>query len=108
MTEEYIPRFPKPGIKRLYGEDLRLLRLACYLKYDGRCVKCGEATMLDAPEWHPLKADMAHIKTKRNNGDTIDNVELWCHRDHMRYHNGTKPCPPKNGEIQCQSHLPKQ
>lgn len=87
--------FPKPGIVRLKGKDVDALRIACFLRDGGRCTKCGKRVYLHAREDHPLKADMAHIRNKRMFGDTLDNVRLMCHREHMEAHNGGKPCPKK-------------
>jgi 5-methylcytosine-specific restriction endonuclease McrA len=88
--------FPKDIPVRLEGKALAALRIACFLRDAGRCVICGVITWLDAPEEHPRKADMAHIKSRGAGGsDTLDNVRNNCHRCHMRRHNGGKPCPPK-------------
>lgn len=91
--------FPKPGIVRLVGKDLQALRLACFMKYGGVCQDCGRRVLLEAPDEAPYKADMAHRRTKRNNGDTLDNTILLCHEDHMRRHNGGKPCPKKERTV---------
>ncbi len=91
--------FPKPNIVRLAGKDLQALRIACFLKFGGICQDCGRRVSLDADEAAPYKADMAHLRGKRNNGDTLSNVTLLCHEDHMRRHqygpSKEKPCPPK-------------
>ena len=71
--------FPKPGIVRVKGKDMQALRIACFLKYGGRCDECNVITWLNAPDEHPRKADMAHIRGKRNHGDSIDNVRNLCH-----------------------------
>lgn len=90
--------FPKPGIVRLKGKDLEALRLACFMRDGGCCTKCGQRVILYTREDHPLKADMAHIRNKRMFGDTLDNVKLMCHREHIEEHTQGKygkPCPPK-------------
>lgn len=92
--------FPKPGIVRLKGKDSTALRIACFMKYGGICQDCGRRVFLEAREDAPYKADMAHLRGKRNHGDTLDNTILLCHEDHMRRHNGGKPCPSKHGGMQ--------
>jgi 5-methylcytosine-specific restriction endonuclease McrA len=82
----------KLGTVRLYGGDLEMLRWRCFERDRFRCVQCGFYGYLDTLE-------MAHIRTKRNNGDTLDNVVTMCHACHEKSHNaGGKPCPPKAKE----------
>lgn len=91
-----VTMFPKIVPVRLTGKDRSALRIAAYLRERGCCKKCGGRTYLDADEASPVKADMAHIKSLGAGGsDELSNVENWCHRCHMRKHNGEKPCPPK-------------
>lgn len=87
--------FPKPGIVRLKGKEMDALRIACFLRDGGRCTKCKQRVYLNAPDWHPLKADMAHIRNKRMFGDVLSNVKLMCHKEHMEAHGGGKPVPKK-------------
>lgn len=88
---------PRPG--RLKGDDLKMLRLACYDRDRGRCVACW---VLVDPRLSP-EADksfhMAHRRGKRNFGDHIDQVETNCGACHRKFHNYgpsmQKPCPKK-------------
>lgn len=89
----------KAGIVRLYGKDLRALRRQCFERDRFRCVICGCLVAWDRKEAEDLGlpvGEMAHKKTKRNNGDTLDNVETMCRADHSKSHNcGGKPLPKK-------------
>jgi 5-methylcytosine-specific restriction endonuclease McrA len=80
----------RPG--RLKGKAMTDLRWACYLRDLGACQECRRFT-------HWELGQLAHIRAKRNNGDTLDNVR-WlcadCHRiEHSYGKSGVKPCPPK-------------
>jgi hypothetical protein len=91
--------FPKDQVVRVKGKAMEALRIACYLRDGGRCVICATITWLNAPEEHPRKADMAHVKSRGAGGqDILSNVRNLCHRCHTREHtegkNG-KPCPSK-------------
>jgi len=85
----------RPG--RLKGEALETLRLDCFLRDRGRCVKCGKVIHLFSRFYgDPDAFDMAHKRNKRMWGDSLDNVESECHDCHMKSHNaGGKPCPKK-------------
>jgi 5-methylcytosine-specific restriction endonuclease McrA len=87
----------KLGIIRLTGTALANLRRHCYLRDEGACVKCGREVYDSVPEWHPLKYDMMHKRSRGAGGsDTLDNVETGCHECHMKSHNaGGKPVPAK-------------
>jgi hypothetical protein len=85
---------PRPG--RLKGDDLTALRLACFMRDRGRCVVCEKRLHLDPRfDGDPDAYDMAHKRNKRMHGDSLGNVEAQCHRCHMNYHAGEKPCPAK-------------
>jgi len=48
-------------------------------------VICATITWLNAPEEHPRKADMAHVKSRGAGGqDILSNVRNLCHRCHTR------------------------
>ena len=92
----------KLGIIRLYGRDMEALRMAAFLRSKGFCemlrptdhpafsaVRCYEPIT-----WETF--ELAHIKARRNGGDTMDNVLVACKTCHRNSHNaGGKPCPPK-------------
>ena len=83
----------KLGIVRLYGKDLAKLREDCYWRAAGRC-ELMLSGCLDNAGW--TVGQMAHIKAKRNNGDTLDNVRWSCAPCHAKSHNcNGKPVPPK-------------
>lgn len=86
--------FPKPGIVRLKGKDMEALRIACYMRDAGRCVKCRIPVNLKEGQGYPVM-HMAHVRTKRNNGDYLGNVKTLCGRCHGLEHNGGKPVPAK-------------
>lgn len=97
MTEEYIPRFPKPGIKRVRGQKMEALRVACFLRDRGRCKQCVRRlalTGLDA-NWDLPVMHLAHIQGKRNHGDLLTNVRALCPECHALEHAGGKPVPTK-------------
>jgi len=95
-------KFPKPDVVRLTGKTLEALRLACYLRDKGQCVKCGRKMLFKArfPN-DPIAFDMAHKRGKRMHGDTLNNVESLCHAEHMLQHrygkSYQKPVPSKRG-----------
>jgi 5-methylcytosine-specific restriction endonuclease McrA len=65
------------------------LRLACWERDQGICQVCGVSTFWEARfDGDPQAYHMAHIRNKRNYGDTLDNVQCLCARDHMREHAG--------------------
>ena len=100
-----MPQFPKPGIVRLTGKKMEALRVACYLRDEGRCTKCGRRvalTELDA-EWNMPVMHLAHIRNKRNHGDVISNVRVRCPSCHLVEDHNKKSVPPKNGDTQCPS-----
>ena len=73
-------RVGKLGIVRLTGKDMESLRRERF-ELDGyRCVDCGRGVSW---EWGQL----AHVRTKRNNGDTLENVRTKCAECHHREHN---------------------
>jgi hypothetical protein len=76
------------GIIRLSGKDMKALRLKRFEMDLGRCVDCGCEVNDDLPDWHPRKFDLAHVRNKRNYGDTIENTRTKCHGCHMREHSG--------------------
>lgn len=81
---------------RLYGADKTKLREECFTRDQLLCQECGCKVFPHFPDWHPMKADMAHIIGLGAGGsDTLENVRTLCHRDHMDEHGGNKPCPPK-------------
>jgi 5-methylcytosine-specific restriction endonuclease McrA len=83
-------RVGKLGTVRLAGEAMRELRWKCFERDRGICQACGTLT---------VGGEMAHIKTKRNNGDTLDNVRWLCrychHIEHSYGKSGIKPVPAK-------------
>lgn len=84
----------KCGIVRLYGKDLKALREMCFHRDHERCVQCARKLVLKRGCWNSMH--MAHLRTKRNNGDTLENVRSLCPDCHSKSHNcGGKPLPPK-------------
>jgi hypothetical protein len=85
-------RIGKTGTVRLIGPDMTELRKQAYLRANGFCEECGIYT--------PWKSgELAHIKAKRRNGDSLDNVRWLCPSDHRKEHawgvSKEKPCPTK-------------
>jgi 5-methylcytosine-specific restriction endonuclease McrA len=90
------PTFFKVVPIRLEGAALEELRVQCFTRDRYICQECGCVVTRQVPEWHPIRADMAHILGRGAGGpDTIENVRTLCHKDHMLEHGGGKPCPPK-------------
>ena len=102
----------KCGIVRLYGEGLLALKHECQERDKYACLECGEPVAcfcspsggahrvcyrwFHGEDISVKRAEMAHIRTKRNNGDTLDNVRTLCPDCHRKEHNaGGKPCPKK-------------
>lgn len=95
----------KMGIVRLYGPDLEALRRECFERDGYQCQY--ELRREDLPEYGMVRifrcwqkvtwetGEMAHIRTKRNNGDTLDNVRTLCPTCHHREHN-PKVVPAKD------------
>lgn len=91
---------PRPG--RLKGKSLEMLRLECYLRDSGRCVKCGKVVRLKPKGeyvYDPDGFEMAHIRNRRMFGDHLDNVRTECGLCHKIFHaygpTMEKPCPVK-------------
>lgn len=79
-------RFPKGNI-RLHGRELEQLRLACLQRDKGKCRECGVKVSDQLPAWHPLKFEMAHIKSRGAGGsDTLGNVKTSCKECHTKQH----------------------
>jgi hypothetical protein len=89
----------KLGIVRLYGQDLEFLRRECYDRDEGRCqwvedgLKCNKLLPFHGPVF--LRAHMAHIRNRRNYGDTIDNVRILCPHHHLVGEHNPKSVPKK-------------
>jgi 5-methylcytosine-specific restriction endonuclease McrA len=80
------------GRIRLKGKALEDLRLKRFWRDNETCRKCGERVYFTARfDGDPQAYDMAHIVSRGAGGsDVIGNVETWCHRCHMRFHNTGK------------------
>lgn len=77
------------GTIRLSGRELENLRLACLQRDKGKCRECGARVSDSLPAWHPLKYDMAHIRSRGAGGsDELGNVKTNCHECHMKAHSG--------------------
>lgn len=87
-------RVGKLGIVRLTGDDLADLRVQCFIRDGWKCQGCGCEVSMNGL-FRFKRAEMAHIRTKRNHGDTLSNVRTLCPDCHRLEHNGGKPCPPK-------------
>ena len=77
----------RPG--RMKGEAMTRLRLAAYVRDNGLCSECGKLLGWD-------NCHLAHIKSKRRHGDSLENVRILCIPCHLREHS-PKACPPKQG-----------
>lgn len=80
-------RIGKLQIVRLKGKDYDALRLACWERDLGKCRSCGLSTVFGLPHEWGISYHMAHIRTKRNNGDTLENVRTLCGDCHRAEHN---------------------
>ena len=82
----------KLGTVRVTGIEMTKLRSEAYFAANGFCQECG----IFAP-WK--SGELAHKRTKRNNGDLPSNVRWLCSGCHFKEHaygkSGKKPCPPK-------------
>jgi 5-methylcytosine-specific restriction endonuclease McrA len=109
----------KPRAGRLKGAALEKLRRECFERDGYRC----QAWEMGVVGWFRVEfpshresipifglrrcrksvtwesGHMAHIKAKRRNGDSLDNVRTLCAECHGLEHaygpSGIKPCPPK-------------
>lgn len=110
--------FPKPGIIRLKGKALLALKHECHERDEYTCQECRAMVHCFCGEDHSVchatrngirmhcyaetsgfRAEMAHIHTKRNNGDTLENVRTLCPECHRKEHSGElhgKPVPRKD------------
>ncbi len=86
-------RVGKLGIVRLTGKHMEELRRACYERDHQRCVNCFR--WLRFERWHENSMHMAHVRTKRNNGDTLDNVVTKCWHCHLVLEHNPKSVPRK-------------
>ncbi len=74
-------------VVRLKGADLEWLRYHCWKRDEGKCQDCGIMVYWQARfDGDPEAYDMAHVRNKRNYGDTLENVKTLCHCCHMREH----------------------
>lgn len=76
----------KLGTVRLKGKDYEALRVECFERDLGNCRECGTPTLFNSPHEYRNSFHMAHIRTKRNNGDTINNVRTLCGECHRAEH----------------------
>lgn len=89
----------KLGIVRLYGKDLEILRRECYERDEGRCqwiengAKCNKLLPFDGSLY--LRSHMAHVRNRRNYGDTLDNVRILCPHHHLVSEHNPKSVPRK-------------
>ena len=81
-------RIGKAGIERRTGKDLDALRTACYERDGYCCRQCGRR-VVRRPIWEVTadRAEMAHLRGKRNHGDTLANVRTLCFLCHHQEHN---------------------
>jgi hypothetical protein len=86
-------RVGKLGIVRLTGNDLGELRRQCYDRDKGRCVRCCRHLRYEAGYWDSMH--MAHVKAKRNHGDTLENVQTKCLHCHLVQEHNPKSVPRK-------------
>jgi hypothetical protein len=85
----------KAGIVRLHGEDMEALWQASWSRSGGMCERCG--MLLNRYSKNPMtRAELSHVRTKRNNGDGLDNVQMLCGECHHSLHN-PKVVPRKGG-----------
>lgn len=86
-------------IVRLTGAALTKLRKDCFARDGYRCVDCAWPVTWDEEEAYKFGfsvGEMSHIRAKRNNGDSLDNVVTRCRACHEKSHNcGGKPLPRK-------------
>lgn len=91
--------FPKNVPPRLKGKDMEALRLACFLRDDGKCTDCGRRVAILTPFYKngeripPMH--MAHLRNKRMYGDTLENVTTRCQDCHLVGMHNPKSVPPK-------------
>ncbi len=66
----------------------RSILRALAIERDGwHCTRCGVAISDALPDWHPRKAEMAHIiGLGRGGQDVLGNVEMCCHECHGDEH----------------------
>jgi ferredoxin len=78
------------GCVRLTGKTaMDALRREVYWRGGGRCSHCGRAVHDGFSDEHPLKYDMAHIRSRGAGGsDLPGNCRVMCHACHMREHAG--------------------
>lgn len=93
-------RVGKLGIVRLARKDMTELREQAYDRAQGIC----EMKLPGCKKYAGwLSGHLAHIRTKRNNGDRLDNVQWACDSCHGISHqygpSGQKPCPPKERRV---------
>lgn len=95
-------RVGKTGTVRLVGPDMSKLREQAYLRANGMC----ELKIVCSGGYVPWKSgQLVHKRTKRNHGDTLDNVLWGCGGCHLASHNCDgkpikvrKPALHSNGE----------
>jgi 5-methylcytosine-specific restriction endonuclease McrA len=92
-----VTAFPKPGIVRLKPKDRGVLRVACFVRDDGRCTRCGKRVWLKGPP--SMQMHMAHVRNKRMYGDTLENVTTVCQDCHLVGMHNPKSVPPKEHDI---------
>ena len=83
----------KVGIVRRTGAALEALRWDCYYRDNQRCVTCKRWVRFERGEEDSMH--MAHVRGKRNNGDTLDNVRTKCGYCHLVLEHNPKSVPRK-------------
>ena len=91
--------FPKPGIVRVKGKKMDALRMFVFLRDKGCCTKCGRRVALTEEDatWRMPTMHLAHIRNKRNHGDTPENTRSRCPECHLVGDHNPKSVPPKHG-----------
>ena len=89
----------KLGIVRLFGEDMKRLRRAVFVRSGGRCEMDRDGRRCEYPiTWSNF--ELAHIRNRRMYGDTLENTLASCKQRsdgepgcHVLSHNaGGRPC----------------
>ena len=69
---------------------MRLVNL--HARHDGRCHWCGEATVIEAPAAHPMRATRDHVVARAKLGGGASNIVLACQACNLA--RATRPGPP--------------
>lgn len=80
--------YPKTKAIILKGKELEKLRRDVYNRDNQRCVVCGKWLPFNGSVFE--RAHLAHKIRRKKGGDTMENTQIKCYKDHILGEHGPK------------------